>query len=194
MADVYLALVHHPVYNKHREVIASALTTIDMHDLARISATYGLAGYYAVTPVDDQLAVAREMIEHWCHGWGAEYNRNRREALTLARLARNLEEARADIERETGGPPLVIGTSAVPGADRVSFSEVSRLIEGSRPLLLAFGTAWGLTDEALVGCDMVLEPINGPTNYNHLSVRAAAAIIVDRLFLGTNFVKVGGVK
>jgi len=33
--------------------------------------------------------------------------------------------------------------------------------------------------------DMLLEPIEGYTDYNHLSVRSAAAIILDRL-LGKN--------
>ena len=48
-------------------------------------------------------------------------------------------------------------------------------------VLLLFGTAWGLHDELLETVDYVLAPIAGRNGYNHLSVRTAAAIIMDRL-------------
>jgi hypothetical protein len=44
------------------------------------------------------------------------------------------------------------------------------------------GTGWGLTDEFMSSVDRVLEPIQGTAPYNHLSVRSATAIILDRLF------------
>jgi hypothetical protein len=182
LSDVFLALAHWPVHNKNKEVIASALTTIDMHDLARAAATYGLAGFFVVTPVEDQLVVARVMLDHWRKGWGAEYNSTRRDALGLVRLAKTLPETSGIIEREYGRPPFMIGTSAAPGADRASFAEIKKVTEGDRPSCLVLGTAWGLTAEAMSEFDYLLEPINGPTKYNHLSVRAAAGIILDRLF------------
>jgi hypothetical protein len=181
LADVYIALVHSPVYNKNREIITSALTTIDLHDLARLAATYGLAGFYAVTPLTDQLAVAEEMVGHWRFGWGARYNSNRAEAISLVSLVRTLEEAAADINSQCGRPPLVVGTSASAGEKRVDFAGLKKYLEKQDPLLVLFGTAWGLTEEALDGCDLLLEPITGPTEYNHLSVRSAAGIILDRL-------------
>jgi hypothetical protein len=52
-----------------------------------------------------------------------------------------------------------------------------------KPILLLLGTGWGLTETVLAQADHVLEPIMGRTDYNHLSVRSAAAIIFDR-FLG----------
>ena len=181
MADVYIALVHFPVYNKNREIITSALTTIDLHDLARLAATYGLAGFYVVTPLDDQLAVAEEMVRHWRFGWGASYNSNRAEAISLVSLVRTLDEAAVDILERKGRPPRVVGTSAAPGEKRVDFAALRERLAAEDPLLILFGTAWGLTEEALVGCDLLLEPVNGPTEYNHLSVRSAAGIIIDRL-------------
>jgi len=51
----------------------------------------------------------------------------------------------------------------------------------TQPFLIVFGTGWGLTESILAQSDYVLEPIEGGTDYNHLSVRAAAAIIMDRL-------------
>ena len=177
-----MALVHHPVYNKNREVITSALTTLDLHDLARVAATYGLGGLWVVSPVEDQLAIAADMIEHWRFGWGAGYNSNRGEALSLVRLARDLDEARTETGRLTGADPLVVATSAADQGRRAGFDDIRRLSLGERPVMIVFGTAWGLTEEALGGCDYILEPITGPTDYNHLSVRSAAGIIIDRLF------------
>jgi len=180
-----MALVHYPVYNKNRAVIASALTTVDLHDLARLSATYGLSGFYVVSPVKDQMKVAEEMIEHWVRGWGATYNRNRSEALSLIRLADDIGAARADVLSRTGDEPLLIGTSAAEGPDRTAFGEMKPYLRGSRPVLLLLGTAWGLSEKTLADCDIILEPVLGRTPYNHLSVRSAAGIILDRLLEGS---------
>ncbi len=56
-----------------------------------------------------------------------------------------------------------------------------RVEEGGPPLLFLFGTGWGLTEEVLEQADDILEPIRGAGAYNHLSVRSAAAILLDRL-------------
>jgi hypothetical protein len=181
LSDFYLALVHWPVYNKNRQVIASALTTVDLHDLSRLAATYELAGLYVVTPLEDQVAVAEMMIEHWCRGWGARYIPTRAEALSLVRLVDSLNDARADVARNQGLPPLLVGTSAVGAPDRVAFSEMGAYERSDRPVMIVLGTAWGLADEVFEQCDLTLEPIRGPGNYNHLSVRTAAGIILDRL-------------
>jgi hypothetical protein len=55
------------------------------------------------------------------------------------------------------------------------------MLNSDRPFLLVFGTAWGLTREFIEAADYVLAPIMGATGYNHLSVRSAAAIVLDRL-------------
>ena len=49
------------------------------------------------------------------------------------------------------------------------------------PQVILFGTAWGLAPELLDSADQVLKPIEGTGRYNHLSVRSAVAIILDRL-------------
>ena len=46
---------------------------------------------------------------------------------------------------------------------------------------MVFGTGWGLAPEVMARADLRLAPVLGPTDYNHLSVRAAAAVILDRL-------------
>ncbi len=43
------------------------------------------------------------------------------------------------------------------------------------------GTGWGLSDEIFAASGMTLEPIKGCGDYNHLSVRSATAIMLDRL-------------
>ena len=57
-----------------------------------------------------------------------------------------------------------------------------QIFEDDKPYLLLFGTGWGLTDEVMSMSDYILEPIRANSKYNHLSVRAAVAIILDRLF------------
>ena len=56
-----------------------------------------------------------------------------------------------------------------------------KLRSGDHPYLLTFGTGFGLADEIMGQMDYILDPIWGPTAFNHLSVRSAAAIILDRL-------------
>jgi hypothetical protein len=178
---VFMALVHWPVLNKNRQVIASALTTLDLHDLARLAATYGLAGFYVVTPLKDQHRLVEEMMRHWRQGPGEAYNPDRARAFDLVQLVANMDEMRASIRTRTGGDPLVVGTSAVHRADSASLNEVTALLNGQRPACLVFGTAWGLAEDAVDKCDVMMAPIQGPTDYNHLSVRSAAGIVVDRL-------------
>ncbi len=43
--DIYIGLVHHPVRNRHGETVATAVTNLDIHDIARAARTYGIRGY-----------------------------------------------------------------------------------------------------------------------------------------------------
>ena len=49
------------------------------------------------------------------------------------------------------------------------------------PFLLLFGTGYGLSSEIIENADYMLKPIVGSEEFNHLSVRSAASIILDRL-------------
>jgi len=188
-ARVYIALLHHPVYDKNREVVTTAVTNMDIHDIARAAKTYGLKGFYVVTPVKALQRLALKIIAHWEEGYGAEYNHTRKEALALARVKDTLDDAILDVERECGVKPRLVVTSARAGRNRTSFTELRNMLRVTpAPFLLLLGTGWGLTEEVLAQSDTVLEPIEGGTNYNHLSVRSAAAIILDRL-LGTESTK-----
>lgn len=182
---VYCALVHHPVRDRGGEVITSAITNIDVHDIARSARTYGLSGYFVVSPIGAQRLVVDRILEHWKTGAGARRTPERSQALGGVHPVLSVEEAEAAIERLHGLRPTLLATEARPelAARVVSFeAERARLVSASAPTLLLFGTAHGIHPSLLDRVERVLEPIWGPTDYNHLSVRAAAAITFDRLF------------
>ena len=182
MAPLYVVLLHHPVYDKHGDVVATAVTNMDVHDLARIGRTYGVRGIYIATPVRALRLLADKILEHWRTGYGAEYNVTRREALALVRTVVDLDAAILEVERDAGARPVLVATSAKQHDGRTSFADVrARLGSDAKPYLLVLGTGWGLTREILERADLVLESIRGVAEYNHLPVRAAAAIMLDRL-------------
>lgn len=179
---IHIALVHYPVLNKRGEVIVSAVTNLDIHDIARVSKTYDLGGYYVVTPVDEQQRLVKELISHWSEDAGGAINPDRRIALEIVRVAASLADVREDIVHKTGTHPVIYATSAKNRDNTVSWSFLrERLLDKDFNALLLFGTAFGLAEESLAGIDGVLEPIEGTSGYNHLPVRSAVAIAIDRL-------------
>jgi hypothetical protein len=180
---VSLALLHYPVYDKNRKVVVTAITNLDLHDIARASRTFGLRRYYVVTPVPGQQAMAGMIGKHWREGWGAEYNPKRKAALELVTVLPSLDEVLAEMERESGVVPRIVVTGAAGHPGALSCSSLAEEIRSSdSTYLLLFGTGWGLTEEVFARADVVLEPVRGAGTYNHLSVRSAVAIILDRLF------------
>jgi hypothetical protein len=183
MADLFLALLHHPVLDKNGQIVTTAVTNIDIHDIARSAATYGARRFFVVTPVRALRALSEKIIEHWATGFGSTYNETRKEALALVAIDTDLDGVLVAIERETGQRPTIVATSARPAPGTIGFAELHDRLEGdAAPYLLLFGTGWGLAPEVLQRADLRLPPIAGPTPYNHLSVRAAAAIVLDRLY------------
>jgi len=178
---VDIALIHHPVLGRNKEIIGSAITNLDLHDIARTARTYGVGNYYIVTPYADQQKLVAEIITHWQEGHGSTYNPARKEAFSLVKLAKTLDEVINDIVRNQQDTPMVVTTSAVAQKKSTTFGESRRRIETGEATLLLFGTAHGLAPELTDKADYTLPAIVGPTDYNHLSVRAAVAIICDRL-------------
>jgi hypothetical protein len=172
------------VYNKNGKVIASAVSNLDLHDISRAAKTYGVRGFYVVTPLEDQRQLVRRIVSHWTKGFGAAYNPDRRDALHLLRVVASMETVLDEISASGLGRPVTVATDARAYAGSISYKGLLERLESRRPFLLLFGTAWGLTRECIQEADYVLAPIKGPTLYNHLSVRSAAAIVLDRL-LGT---------
>ena len=184
MPNLYVALTHYPVVNKRGQIIASAVTNLDLHDIARVGKTYGVTSFYVVTPLVDQKALVQEIISHWTNGSGAVYNPARRSALQLIKIKETVADVAEDIKGIEGRYPKTIVTSARRHDSNTSYSQFREILKLDKPHLLIFGTAWGLAEPLISEADYILEPITGPADYNHLSVRSAAGIVLDRL-LGT---------
>ena len=178
---VDLALVHYPVCNRNNEVIGSSVTNLDLHDIARAGRTFGLDKYYLVTPFTDQQELVQDILDHWLIGHGAEYNRNRKEALGIIELCADLDEVYEKVEAKWQQRPTVLATSATASDLSIGYEEIRRRAFDGEPFLILFGTGWGMAPELLTEVDAFLPPLNGAGEYNHLSVRSAASIILDRL-------------
>ncbi len=180
--SLYVVLVHYPVINREGKKIASSFTNLDLHDIARVVRTYGLKGYYIVQPLSDQRRIMEELLDYWIEGRGAERNPDRAEALRTVRIRRSLSEVLEEIEREEGSRPVTFVTDARPLKRTTSYEEAKRIVFSGVPCVLLFGTAWGLSREVVEESDHLLPPVLGRLDdYNHLSVRSAASIIIDRL-------------
>jgi len=173
--------MHHPVVNKRGDTIVSAVTNLDLHDIARVARTYGVRRFYVVTPLHDQQAVVKKIVSHWLEGPGGGYNPARRQALSLIRLQESLEAVLGDIASREGRRPETVATDARPYPESIGYAACREMLLEGKPCVLLLGTAWGLTRDLVESADHILEPVWGRTAYNHLSVRCAAAVILDRL-------------
>lgn len=176
-----VALVHHPVCDRNGSVITAAVTNLDVHDIARVVRTFGLFRYFLVTPVDEQAELVRKIRSHWTDGWGAGYNPKRKEALSTVETVPTVEAAVEIMNASFSAPPLVAATGASHGRPSVT-AEGLVSEAGDLPLLILFGTGWGLAPPLFDRADRVLEPIRGADRYNHLPVRSAVSIYLDRMF------------
>ncbi|MDA0692815.1 MAG: RNA methyltransferase [Nitrospinae bacterium] len=180
-SNIHMALVHFPVYNKIGEVVVSSVTTLDVHDSSRISRTYGIGALYIVTPLKTQQELVDRIISHWKTGHGATYNPTRKEALLKTQVINSLQDAIQDITEHSGKKPRIIVTHAKKFPKNIGYDAMREEFKKDEQYLLVFGTGWGLERNIILNADFVLSPIEGPEEYNHLPVRAAIAIILDRL-------------
>jgi hypothetical protein len=187
MQALHLALIHYPVVNKRGETICAAVTNLDLHDIARVARTYNTRRLYIVTPLADQKELVARITRHWTEGAGAEYNPQRRRAMSLVRVADSLAAVVADINSRWQAKPYVVATSARATDEMSSYDAVRQKLRAGHPCLVMLGTAWGLAAAAVAQADGMLPPIRPQADYNHLSVRAAAAIMMDRLFGDKDF-------
>jgi len=179
----YIGLLHYPVYNRRGEIIVSAITNLDLHDLARLARTYGAKRFYVINPLTDQQDLARCICRHWVSGYGARYNKDRQEAMSLISVVPTLESSVSEIRDSEGEIPTLMVTDAGKGkGKKVNYNLAREIVASNKVVMILFGTAWGIAKELIRRADYLLEPIYGVSNYNHLSVRTAAAITLDRLF------------
>ena len=175
-----VALMHYPMKDKQGYTVATAITNLDLHDISRSCRTYSVENYYVVTPIIAQREIASRVINHWIDGFGSTYNPNRMEAFSHTMLMDSLSEAILDIEKRHKKRPLIVATTARPDRATITAKHLG-VISEEQPVLLIFGTGWGFADEVLETADYIVEPIEGVGEFNHLSVRSAVAILLDRI-------------
>lgn len=182
-SNLSVALIHYPVEDRAGKVVATNVTNFDVHDIARVSRSYGVEKYLIVHRLREQLMFVSRLLDHWRVGRGATFNPKRRTALNMVEVAESLDEG---VEKFSSRP-LIVATAAreLGQVPRITFRELRSRMgeEPQQKVLLIFGTGCGLAPEIIEKCDYILEPIAGASvdNYRHLSVRSAVSICLDRL-------------
>ncbi len=168
--------------NKHKDVITTAITNYDIHDIARASITYDVSKYFVIHNIPAQRELAATIMEHWKSGFGSTYNPDRKDAFTEVELVNSIRKAVDLVTEAEGVRPIIATTDARTYDNTITYSAMRKHLENdSRPVLVLFGTGYGMTKETMEEFDCILEPIYGHGEYNHLSVRSAVSIILDRL-------------
>ena len=182
--NIYVGLVHYPILNKNGNVITTSVTNLDIHDISRSCCTFGVQKYFLITPLEMQHRLVNRILGHWSKDESSSYNPDRQEALSLATLISTVDEGIERIKEIEKKSPILAVTGANfeensgVESDLLSESELDK-----RPIFLVFGTGWGLHKDILEKADFSLCPIFGAKKdgYNHLSVRSAVAIYLDRI-------------
>ena len=84
----FIALIHHPVVDRNGRIVASAITSLDLHDMARSAHTYGVTRDYMVHPVPELREFAAERARPLDGSYGRQFDGCRREALETGRGSR----------------------------------------------------------------------------------------------------------
>jgi hypothetical protein len=181
-----IVLVHHPVLDRDGNHVTTAITNLDLHDMARSARTYGLDALYVVHPIEAQRQLAESIRAHWATGTGKRRIPTRSIAMELLRVVPSLDDAYAAIAGAADRSGVEVWTTAAqahPGGVVSYPAARQKLATVTKPVALLFGTGWGLALPLIDDADMRLAPIRAAadTRYNHLSVRAACAISLDRL-------------
>ncbi len=180
---IHLLLLHYPVLDRNGNVVSTAIANLDIHDIARSCRTFGVKYFWIVTPLESQRKLVSKIVAHWTTGYGAEYNPMRKDALGVVRIVSSLKEAVRKISSLEKCDVVSVSTTAKVKERAVSFSYMRQklFVDYEKAFAIIVGTGWGLDESVIDSTDYVLEPIRGAGDYNHLSVRSATAIILDRL-------------
>lgn len=170
-----VALVHSPVLNKHGESSATSVSSIDVHDFARTCAFYDVAPVYIIHPAEGMQQFVKDLTGHWLEGKRGDLNKGRREVLSALSVVSSLEQVLAEEDYQ------IWYTSAQPPEDAVVVQPHDLRGKGGKHLIV-FGTGHGLDVDLMPNENGWLYSIDGIGKVRHLSVRAALAIYLDRLF------------
>lgn len=185
--NLHVVLVHHPVLARDGSLIASTITNLDVHDIARSARTYGAASYVLIHPVEAQRQLVERILGHWEGGHGATRIPTRKDALAIVTQAPSLADAYAPYGGRSAVEVWVTGARPRQGKPSTDYPEARARLDAAeaagKAVFLLFGTSWGLAPEILDDADVYLASIAAKIDagFNHLSVRAAAAITLDRL-------------
>jgi hypothetical protein len=183
MRNAAIVLLHYPVRDRAGSIITTAITNLDLHDISRSTRTYGLSAMYAVHPIAAQRELAEKVRDHWLTGSGARRIPDRTPAMQVLRVEPSIDDVLVHFGGRSGVE--IWTTSAQVRDDSLSYAEArQRMASDGKPVILMFGTGWGIDPRLEQQADVRLEPICAmhETGFNHLSVRAACAITLDRLF------------
>lgn len=177
-----VGLVHYPILDRAKKEVATNVTNFDIHDIARACRVYNVENYYIIHPAQEQLMFVSRVLDHWKTGVGSRLNPMRRTALGPVATAESIPDALRQWGQEEA---QVWATHArdVSQVPALTFSGARQQLEEETPVLLIFGTGFGLAPAAYEHVDACIEPIRGegPEDYRHLSVRSAVSICLDRL-------------
>lgn len=179
---IYIALIHNPVFDKNGKIITSSIVPYDIVDISRAARTFGVINFYVVHPFKSQRDTIKRVLKFWIEEKGSFYNEDRKEALKLVKIKRNLNEVIKEVKENEKIEPKIILTSAKKYEENINY-EFLKDILSKYPIIILFGTGWGIVKDK-IKYDYILEPIFGfpsNNNYNHLTVRSACSIILDRI-------------
>ena len=181
---VYVLQLHHSVLDRNGRVGTTAITGLDLHDVSRACLTYGVKRYIVATPLRRQREMIKILTSHWTDGYGSSFNPDRADAMRRVKTFPTFTRALEWVEEKERSVPFSVAATARPRGGAVHWTRVkSILLEQDRPAVFLFGTGHGLSDDVLDAADVVMTPIMGGRGvYNHLSVRSAVGIVLDRFF------------
>jgi hypothetical protein len=181
--EFHIALLHQGMTNKEGRDVTTSVTLIDVHDIARTARSYDVTSFFIIHPSPRMRQTVHTLLNHWGTGYGATYNPNRHDALSRVNVVATLDDMIQNLHIRTGFAPYLFATSAKGGDDRTSFSYMRELINSKdlSPIVMLLGTGSGMNKTTIGRADAILEPLVCSQSYNHLSVRAACAILTDRL-------------
>ena len=180
-ANIYVGLVHYPVYDRKHKTVCTSITNLDLHDIARSCKTYGIMNFFVINPQESQKQIFIRLKKFWKSDFAKSYNIDRFDAFDIIEFVPDIPSAKVWIQKKFNRQPIVISTSARKTIGSLKYQEVRDIISKSYPKLILFGTGDGLTDEVINQSNFHLQNISGVESYNHLSVRSAVAVTLDRL-------------
>ncbi len=124
----YVMEVHYPVLDKRGEKSSTAITGMDLHDIARACRTYGIKKYLLVTPLAQQREMVKRIASHWTEGWGASYNQDRSEAFGTLKIFASVNRALKWVGEREKTEPFKIATTAKSVEGAVHWLSLKRRI------------------------------------------------------------------